>query len=114
VFLPDADLAGAARALRLRAPEKRLVIEVKSVEEGQAAAVAGFDVIQAEKFTPEMIGRLASAIGPGSPRPVIAAAGGITPDNAAGYARAGADVLVTSWPYTARPADVAVEIVAVA
>ena len=100
--------------MRLAAPEKRLVIEVKSVEEGEAAAVAGFDVIQAEKFTTEMIGRLASAAGSVSPRPVIAAAGGINPDNAAAYTRAGADVIVTSWPYTARPADVAVEIVAVA
>jgi quinolinate phosphoribosyl transferase-like protein len=33
----------APRALRLAAPEKRLVIEVKSVEEAGAAAVAGFE-----------------------------------------------------------------------
>jgi molybdenum transport protein len=44
------------------------------------------------------------------PRRTIAAAGGINPDNAAAYVRAGADVLVTSWPYSARPADVAVTI----
>jgi molybdenum transport protein len=41
---------------------------------------------------------------------LLAAAGGITPDNAGDYVRAGADVLVSSWPYTARPADIAIEI----
>jgi molybdenum transport protein len=45
------------------------------------------------------------------PRPLLAAAGGITPDNAADYVRAGADILVTSFPYTARPSDVHVTIV---
>jgi molybdenum transport protein len=43
-----------------------------------------------------------------APRPLVAAAGGINAANAAGYARAGADVLVTSAPYTARPLDVKV------
>ena len=43
-------------------------------------------------------------------RPVIAAAGGIGPPNVADYAATGADVLVTSFPYTARPAEVQVRI----
>jgi molybdenum transport protein len=43
------------------------------------------------------------------PRPLIAAAAGINPDNVADYVRAGADIIVTSWPYTARPCDVKVE-----
>jgi molybdenum transport protein len=109
-FLGDADLAAAARRLRGMAPEKKLVIEVTSVAEGRTAAAAGFDVVQAEKFTPQMIAELASAAGAVSPRPVLAAAGGIDPGNAADFVRAGADLLVTSWPYTARPADVAVAI----
>jgi molybdenum transport protein len=109
-FLCEADLAATARSLRSAAPEKKLVIEVKSVAEGQAAVAAGFDVIQAEKFTPEAIAQLVAAIGSTHPRPVIAAAGGIHPDNAAAFVRAAADVIVTSWPYTARPADVAVAI----
>jgi molybdenum transport protein len=111
VFLSEADLATAACRLRSTAPEKKLVIEVKSPSDGRAAAAAGFDVVQAEKFTPEMIAQLASDLGAMRPRPVFAAAGGINSDNAAAFVAAGADVIVTSWPYTARPADVAVEIV---
>jgi molybdenum transport protein len=107
---PERDLAAIVRELRTAAPERKLVIEVKTAAEGQAAALAGFEVIQAEKFTPEAVAQLASAVGALSPRPLIAAAGGINPENAAAFVRSGADILVTSWPYTARPADVAVEI----
>jgi len=43
---------------------------------------------------------------------VAVAAGGINSANAEAYARAGADILVTSAPYSAPPRDVAVTITA--
>lgn len=110
VFRTNPDLSVLVRELRMHAPEKKLVIEVNSVSEGVAAAMAGFDVIQAEKFTPVMVAELVSNVAMIAPRPMIAAAGGINPDNAGAYVQSGADVLVTSWPYSARPADVAVTI----
>ncbi|WP_315768818.1 MULTISPECIES: ModD protein [unclassified Bradyrhizobium] len=112
-FLGDAPLADVAERLRRSAPEKRLVIEVTTVEQAVAAAVAGFDVIQAEKFSPAEIAALTEriAISAALPRrPIIAAAGGVNAQNAAAYAAAGADVLVTSAPYLARPCDVQVRI----
>jgi molybdenum transport protein len=109
-LLGDVDLAEVASRLRRAAPEKKLVIEVKSVDDALAAAAAGFDVIQAEKFSPADISALVARL-PASPRrPVIAAAGGINASNAAEHAAAGADVLVTSAPYVARPRDVQVRI----
>jgi molybdenum transport protein len=108
VFRPDADLEPLARELKARAPEKMIVIEVNGVAEAIAAARAGFDVIQLEKFQPEAVGAVAAALSELPQRRRLAVAGGIYPGNAAAYAQAGADVLVTSWPYTARPADVAV------
>jgi len=110
VFRPGDDFVGLERDLRRRLPEKKLVVEVNSVADAIAAARAGFDVIQTEKFPPADVAQLAATIAPMVRRPLVAAAGGINADNAAAYARAGADVLVTSWPYTARPADVAVAI----
>lgn len=104
----DTNLAGVVLRLRQAAPEKKLVIEVKSVEEAVAAAEAGFDVIQAEKFSPLEISRLVARLPKPPRRPTVAAAGGINASNAAEYAAAGADVLVTSAPYTARPRDVQV------
>lgn len=117
VFLAGNSLADIARRLRRAAPEKRLVIEVTDVEQGTAAAVAGFDVIQAEKFAPDAIATLVArveALGSGGARPIIAAAGGVNAQNAAAYAASGADVLVTSAPYLARPRDVQVVITAAA
>ena len=38
----------------------------------------------------------------------ILAAGGVNGDNAAAYAATGVDVLVTTWPYFGRPADIKV------
>jgi len=97
--------------LRGKNPERGIVVEVKTPEEAMIARAAGATVLQLEKFPPEEVARLAADIAASDgPQPVIAAAGGISAANAAAYAGAGARVLVTSWPYTARPADVQVRI----
>jgi molybdenum transport protein len=114
-FLGDVPLFQVVERLRVSAPEKRIVVEVTTKEGALAAAVAGFDVIQAEKFTPDDIAALVqriAAMAYRSTRPIIAAAGGVNAGNAAAYARAGADVLVTSAPYLAKPKDVQVRIAA--
>lgn len=110
VFLADVPLAATVARLRTAAPEKKLVMEAASLEDALAAAEAGFDVIQAEKFSPEAIAKLVATLGTEGRRPQIAAAGGVNAENAAAYARAGADILVTSSPYLARPRDVQVRI----
>lgn len=109
-FLGDEALASFADRLRRAAPEKKLVIEVTTVDEAVAGADAGFDVIQAEKFLPAQIAVLVARLASAQRRPVIAAAGGINVGNAAAYAQAGADILVTSSPYLAPPRDVQVRI----
>jgi molybdenum transport protein len=111
-FLGDEPLGATVQRLRRAAPEKKLVIEVNDVEAALLAAAAGFDVIQAEKFTPREIATLVEQIAGVAPRPAIAVAGGVNAENAAAFARAGADVLVTSAPYLARPRDVQVRITA--
>jgi molybdenum transport protein len=109
-FLPDEPLERIAARLRRGAPEKKLVIEVGSVNIAMNAAQAGFDVIQAEKFPPVEIEKLANQLAFMARRPVIAAAGGVNRSNAAAYAKAGADILVTSAPYYAPPCDVSVRL----
>lgn len=112
-FLGDESLDELVERLRRAAPEKRLVIEVTTLEAAIVAAAAGFDVIQAEKFAPAEIASLVArmtAMASIRQRPVVAAAGGIHAGNVAAYAQAGADVVVTSSPYLARPRDVQVRI----
>jgi molybdenum transport protein len=105
----DEEWVVMAQRLRGEAPEKKLVIEVGNLDEAMQAASAGFDVIQTERFPPDMIAELIAKLARFRPRPLIAAAAGINPDNVASYVKAGADIIVTSWPYTARPCDVKVE-----
>jgi molybdenum transport protein len=109
-FAAGAPLHEIAVRLRKSAPEKKLVMEARDLDEALLAAQAGFDVIQAEKFTPEEIARLVGRLASMAKRPAIAAAGGVNKSNAADYARAGADVLVTSAPYAAAPRDVSVRL----
>lgn len=104
------DLSDAISSLKSRLPEKRVVVEVGSIPAAQHAIIAGADVIQLEKFTPPHVAELAQWLAQRPEHCVLAAAGGIRPDNAKDYADAGADVLVTSYPYFAPPRDVSVSI----
>lgn len=96
--------------MRRSQPEKKIVIEVGTVEEALRWAAAGVDVLQLEKFTPDAVAACRTAIDANKhgTRPLLAAAGGIRADNATAYTAAGADILVTSAPYTAAPRDVQV------
>lgn len=94
-------------ALRAACPERVVVVEVTSHADALCAADVGADVVQLEKFSPEDAAAVVAALGPASPTRV-AAAGGINAANAADYAAAGTSILVTSAPYYAKPADVAV------
>jgi len=111
-FLGTEPFVGMIERLRQAAPEKKLVVEVNTIEAAIVAAAVGFDVIQAEKFTPDEIAALVArtSVAVGRARPLVAAAGGIHAGNAAAYAQAGANILVTSSPYLARPRDVRVQI----
>ncbi|MGE4483157.1 ModD protein [Acidocella sp.] len=102
-------LAGAVMAARRVAPERAVMVEVTDEAGALAASMAGADVIQLEKFTPEAAAALARTLPKRSDgRPFIGAAGGVTAKNAAAYAAAGVDTLVTSSPFMAKPRDIKV------
>jgi molybdenum transport protein len=107
-FAGDAPLAAIIDRLRRRAPEKKIVVEADTLDEAIAIAAAGADIVQLDKASAEDVAQLRRHCEGRTPRPLVAAAGGINAANAADYARAGADVIVTSAPYTARPLDVKV------
>jgi molybdenum transport protein len=94
--------------LRSAAPEKKVVVEVESYEEALLALDAEPDILQLDKFSPEELRKTAAAAANRGSRCLISAAGGINKDNAAGYAAAGAQFIVSSAPYYAKPADVKV------
>jgi molybdenum transport protein len=61
----DEPLAETVARPRRAAPEKKLVIEATSIADAMAAAAAGFDVVQAEKMSPQQVGELVAALGGG-------------------------------------------------
>lgn len=108
VFLDDP--AAAIAALRAKVPEKKIIVEVASLEEAEAVLPGRPDVLQCEKMSPDVLRVVAERVARAAPQVTVAAAGGVNAGNAAAYVAAGARVLVTSAPYWAAPADVKVTI----
>jgi molybdenum transport protein len=107
-FDASADPLTALARLRTTAPERSIVVEVLTEDEARCAAPF-VDVLQLEKFSPASVARVVASVPKREDgRPVIAVAGGISASNAAEYANTGADLIVTSSPYYARPAEVQV------
>lgn len=101
-------LKSVVSELKRKAPEKKVVMEVASIDAALDAAQAGVHVLQLEKFSPDKVGELVHELADWDG--TLAVAGGVNASNAADYVRAGARVLVTSSPYWAPPKDVAVTI----
>ena len=108
-FLGATPLSETVARLRRVGPEKKLVIEVGAVDEAVAAAQAGFDVIQLEKFAPAGVAEAVAGVRAVSAA-LVASAGGVDATNAAAHVAAGADLLVSSAPYQGRPRDVQVRL----
>jgi molybdenum transport protein len=97
----------AVGKLRRFQPDKRLVVEVRSLQEALAMAESGADVLQLEGFTPDAVRQCKLTLHTSRLHPMLAT-GGVNASNAVAYADAGADLLVSSAPYHAPPRDVEV------
>ena len=106
-LMPEMTIADAIAQAKQAAPERMVVIEVTDPAQALLAAQGGAHVVQLEKFTPQAVRHVVDQVGG---KCLIAAAGGIKLDNVARYAAAGANLLVTSAPYSAVPAEVQVRI----
>ena len=109
-FLAGESQSSALARLKVACPERKIEVEVDSLDDAVSAARAGADVVQLEKLPPETVAAIVARLADTAPHAKVAAAGGVKPANAADYARAGAHILVTSAPYFAPPADIKVSI----
>lgn len=94
--------------IRKRAPEKKIVVEVKDVATAKRVVEAGIDVVQLDKFSPREVEEVVRFSRPFSV--AVAAAGGIGEANIKDYAATGADIIVTSFSYFGKPADIRVDL----
>jgi molybdenum transport protein len=91
-------LAAIIDRLRQRAPEKKMWSRPNTLEPSRSRKRRC--IVQLDKASAEDVARLRRYCEGRTPRPLVAAAGGINAANAADCA--GADLIVTSAPYTAR------------
>jgi molybdenum transport protein len=89
-----------------RYPEKLIAAEAATPQEAEFLARAGAGIIQCEKFSPQDLAAAVPRLRAINPQIRIVAAGGINSTTVSALAASGADGLVTSWPYYAKPLDV--------
>jgi len=97
-------------SLKRRTPEKKVTVEVNSVEEAFLALKAGADVVQIDKFSPEEVKKVVEFKERNFPSAKVAAAGGINESNIKTYASTGVDIIVLTCAYFGKPADIKVQI----
>lgn len=108
-FFPEPfDWATHIAALRQQAPEKKIVVEADTPDEALCAMAAQPDIVQLDKFTVQQIEECLAHAQKNDYRGLLAAAGGIHPDNIDAFAATGIPLIVTSAPYYAKPADIRV------
>lgn len=95
-------------AIKTRACEKKLIVEVESPADAIRLCQAGVDGIQFDKASPQVIGEALGAIRNIDPGIAVMAAGGINESNIEDYARTGIDAVVTTSVYFGRPVDIGV------
>lgn len=91
-------------------PEKKIVIEAGDIAEALKFARLGADILQLEKFPLSKLADAVRILRADYPHITLIATGGISARNIAEYASTGVDMIVTSSPYSAQPADIKVRI----
>jgi molybdenum transport protein len=102
----EEDFIKSIPQLKIRACEKKILVETESLEEALRFSQAGVDGVQFDKVSPDDLSRYVPALKAVHPGLLLLAAGGIQENNAAAYARTGVDALVTTAVYFGKPADI--------
>ncbi|MZP29812.1 ModD protein [Heliobacterium undosum] len=103
-------LLAQMEALRARASEKKIIVEVADLEQALRLCHAGVDGLQFDKVPPAELAAMATAIRSVNPKVTMIGTGGINEQNVEDYAKAGVDVISTTWVYFGKPVDIGVRI----
>lgn len=99
--------------LKQRFQEHKIAMEVETAADAWAIAEAGIDMIQFDKVSYAELKPLVESLKQQQPNVKLAVAGGITLDNVEDYAKTGVDLLVTSFPYFGKSADIGVKMLSI-
>jgi molybdenum transport protein len=92
--------------IKEKARERKIGVEVDSLDQAVLMAKHGADIIQLDKCSLEETTEVVRLMRQDFPQVVVGAAGGVNGDNAGAYAATGVDFLATSWMYFGKPADI--------
>lgn len=90
--------------------DKNITIEVKNPDDALEVAKTDVNIIILNRFEIPQIKELKKEITKINTGIKLAVSGGITGSNVSDYAKSGADMLISSWPYYADPSDLSVTI----
>ena len=108
-FESDAAFEAQFKKMKQKYLEKKIVVEVASLEEARYFARLGADILQCEKMSFETLSACV-ALKNEFPSLLLSATGGIGEHNIVAYAQTGVDFIVTSSVYHAKPSDIKVVI----
>ena len=91
---------------KAKAPERKIAVECENLDDCEALLKAGADVMQCDKFTPDVVKLAVDLRDKIAPNAALVASGGINLKNVREFASTGADALVTSAMYTQGMADI--------
>ncbi|WP_088188526.1 ModD protein [Desulfosporosinus sp. FKA] len=109
VFLGDVnDLAQRVKEIKAQVCEKKLIVEVETIEDARLLAEAGVDGLQFDKIPASDLKAIVEQIRQINPQITLLGAGGINEGNIEEYARTGINGLVTTSVYFGKPSDIGV------
>lgn len=105
-------VTGAVKRAREQSPAHRIEVECDRAEQVEEAIAAGADMVMLDNMTPSEAAECVRLVRRGArPDVMIEISGGITLDNVADYAAAGADLISTSAITQSAPAlDIALDV----
>ncbi|GIM27779.1 ModD protein [Clostridium polyendosporum] len=105
------NLVNMISKIKSSACEKKIIVEVESLDNALKLCMAGVDGIQFDKIAPYDLKDYVSRIKNINPHITTIAAGGINENNIADYAQTGVDAIATTSVYFSKPIDMSAKII---
>ncbi|MDQ7093748.1 ModD protein [Desulfosporosinus sp. PR] len=97
------------KQLKAKSCEKKIIVEVESLEEARLLAESGIDGLQFDKIPANDLKIMVEQIRGINPKITLIGAGGINESNIAEYAATGIDAIATTAMYFGKPSDIGVK-----
>ncbi|KUO78250.1 MAG: pyrophosphorylase [Desulfosporosinus sp. BRH_c37] len=108
-FLGDINnLAQAIQEIKADACEKKIIVEVETLEDARLLIESGVGGLQFDKVPANDLKFIVDQIRPVNPNIILLGAGGVNEGNIEEYARTGIDAIVTTSMYFGKPSDIGV------